>query len=252
MKFARAREHLDEIQRLVLEWGKETTYETVSEPDPDSSGLVNCHRYVARIGGPPLPDLSALLGDCLNNFRCVLDHMVWLLSVLHLNDPADTLPNPDHISFPIYADSTKYRAQGLHAVGDDVRAEVERLQTYHAGSNAKGHPLWVLRELNNIDKHRTVHIVGHYARSADINVATSGPGSWVERRGDGPVEDGTVLARVFTEPSLAAFEVEVNINVMRGVAIEETPTTPLLHLGQTLDGIGRAVHDAAQRLIGLA
>jgi hypothetical protein len=76
VKYARACEHLEAIRGIVETWSKSTTYETISEPDPDGSGLVHCWRYVAKIGGPEFPDISALLGDCLNNFRAVLDHTI--------------------------------------------------------------------------------------------------------------------------------------------------------------------------------
>jgi hypothetical protein len=93
VKFQRACEHLESIHTIVESWSKVTTYKTVSEPDPDGSGLVNTERYVAKIGGPPLPNLSALVGDCLNNFRGTLDHMIWFASILHTNE--DPPPIPD-------------------------------------------------------------------------------------------------------------------------------------------------------------
>jgi hypothetical protein len=193
-----------------------------------------------------LPDLSAKLGDCLHNFRCVLDHLVWELSVAESGDPP---PQRRRIGFPVFDDSAAYSGQGLHAVSDPARAVIEGLQPYHAGANARHHPLWVLCELSNIDKHRAIHPVSHYTRQADIQVNTVIPGARIERRPDGPVENGTVLARLFLpRPIFYAAEVNVDIRVPRGVAIAETATTPLLHLGHTLEGIQKAVKDVAERL----
>jgi hypothetical protein len=247
IKLDRGEQHLNEIPDLILEWGEQESYRTIQQDDPQSDGITHCWRYVASIGGPPLPDhLSTRVGDCLHNFRCVLDHLVWELSVAKSGDPP---PRPRRISFPAFDDPTAYSGQGLHAVCDAVRTEIESLQPYHAGNNARNDPLWALCELSNIDKHRAVHTVSHYARQADIQVNTVIPGARVERRPDGPVEHGAVLARLFLPRSLFyAAEVDVNIRVMRGVAIPETDTTPLLHLGQTLEGIKQSVNDIAERL----
>lgn len=245
VKFKRACEHLEAIRNIVEAWSKVTTYETVPEPDPDSTGLVHCQRYVAKIGGPPLPDVSALLGDCLHNFRGVLDHMIWFASVLNSGDPP---PKPKGISFPVWDNATTYKARGLDAVSPQVRAVVETLQPYHAGKYARSHPLWALSELNNVDKHRQVHAVNHVALAPVISVTSTGAGAWFEAMEAGPVEDGTVVARVFTPVSFAATDVEVNLNLTRGVAIAETETTPYLHLGMTLGQILDAVQDAAKKI----
>lgn len=65
---------------------------------------------------------------------------------------------------------------------------------------------------------------------------------------DGPLEDGTVLARLFTPLSLIDNDVKANVVVEHGPAISATQTTPILHLGSTLDAIGRGVWDAAGKL----
>jgi hypothetical protein len=242
VKFTRACEHLKVIRGIVEAWGNETTYETIMEPDPERSGIVHCVRYVAKIGGPPIPEIPALLGDCLHNFRGALDHLIWLASVLNSGGPP---PSPKGIGFPAWDDSATYKAKGLHAVSPKVRAVVETLQPYHAGDNARSHPLWVLCELNNVDKHRELHVVGHVFITPLISVTSNISGQWIETYEDGPVENGTVLARVFTPHSLQPTDVDVNIKVAHGIAIMNTESTPQLHLGSTLDAIRNTVYEAA-------
>jgi len=248
VKFSRACEHLNAIEQIVREWSDVTTYEYVSEPDPERSSMVDCVRYVAKIGGPPLPELSSLLGDCLHNFRGVLDHMIWFASVVQSGDPP---PGPKRIAFPAWDDETTYKARGLHAVSPKVREFVETLQPYHAGKEARKHPLWVLCELNNIDKHRELHAVQHVALAPVMNVASSISGPWFEVMEDGPVQDGTVLARLFTPLAFRPFDVTVNLRVTHGVSIMKTESTPSLHLGQTLIAIREAVHDVAKGITAL-
>ena len=242
-KFTRAYEHFKAIQTIVETWSKITTYETVSEPDPERSGLVHCERYVARIAGPELPDVSALLGDCLHNFRCVLDHMIWFASVVNSGSPP---PGPKRISFPVSDRRESYKDKGLHAVPPEIKEYVETLQPYHAGKDARSHPLWVVSELDNVDKHRQLHVIRHVALKPEVRFTSTSEGPWVETMEAGPVEDGTVLARLFTPFSFARNEVEMNLNITHGIVIEETETTPALHLGQTMEAVMLAVRDAAQ------
>ena len=243
VKFTRACEHLEAIKTIVETWSKETTYKTIAEPDPERSGLVNCERYLARITGPEFPDISALLGDCLHNFRSVLDHMIWFASVVNKGEPP---PGPKRISFPAWDCRDTYKAKGLHAVAPEVKAYVETLQPYHAGDDARSHPLWVVSELDNVDKHRQLHIVQHVALKPEVSFTSTSDGPWVETMEAGPVEDGTILARLFTPVSFAGNDVEVNLNITHGVVIAETETTQALHLGQTLEAIRSAVQNAAK------
>jgi hypothetical protein len=248
LKLGRAAEHLDSIRQLTNEWEKAELYETVQEPDDESDDEFEWIRFVARVGGPPLPadEMATRLGDCLQNYRSVLDHLIWELSVLASGSPP---PQPRRISFPAYDDAAKFSRQGLHAVANDAADEVERMQPYHDGAKAHENPLWLLCELSNIDKHRTIHVVNHYSPGIAVDLTPEVAGSVVEQREPGPVEDGAVLARVcWPRPELERVEIETRVRVTRGVAILETPETPLVHLGTTIDAIRSAVEDAADRL----
>jgi hypothetical protein len=246
VKFSRACKHLNAIVRAVRKWSAKTTYETISEPDPEASGLVHCQRYVAKISGPPVPELAAVLGDCLHNFRGVLDHMVWFASMAYTNNRPI---NPRYISFPIWDDGDTYEARGLDNVAPEVRAFIQTLQPYHAGDNARSQPLWALHALNNIDKHRELHTVHHVAVLSEVTVSALPFGAWIESGDTSHVENGTVIARVFTPPSIVQSNVAVNLQVAHGIAIEETETTPYLRLLDTLYDIRDAVRGAAGGIV---
>jgi hypothetical protein len=237
---------LNSIVDLVETWSRNTTYETVSEPDPESSGLIHCQRYVAKIRGPELPELADVLGDCLHNFRSALDHTVWFASTF----PAGDLPDKANVvGFPVALTETLYNEKGLQGVTPSVRAFVETLQPYHSGDDARSHPLWVLSELDRIDKHREVHTVHFAAVASEIGIVSLQPGSWFEAGESGPVEDGTVLARVYTPVSVIKNEVAVNLKFSHGVAIMETETTPQLPLLATLADIRNAVRSACYGMV---
>lgn len=160
-----------------------------------------------------------------------------------MNGPLDAdglPPNPKSISFPIYDDSEKYSRQGLHAVAPDVPALVDAMQPYHAGNAAHDHPLWVLHELSNIDKHRIVPIVAQIPVRGDAFITPRIYGTKFEMISD-RYEDSAVIAMLSVPKQPYGTEVEVQRRIARGICIEKTATTPILHLGKTLDAIEVAV-----------
>jgi len=72
--------------------------------------------------------------------------------------------------FPILSDTDKKGrfGRGSHkwisakpkvvGIDPDAQAVIESLQPYHRGNAYDTDPLWRLSELNNIDKHRVLHI----------------------------------------------------------------------------------------------
>lgn len=81
--------------------------------------------------------------------------MVWQLALTLTRSPY-------HLAeFPIFTDLTEYRKKGRLSVrdlSDPMKTFIEGLQPYHTGNKAKEQPLWLLHELNNIDKHCTLTV----------------------------------------------------------------------------------------------
>jgi len=98
-----------------------------------------------------------ILGDCLQNLRSSLDYLVWELVLAAKGVPTETN------AFPV-ADSRKVFKNNLErgyltGLTDDMIAEVEFLQPYHAGDARESHPLWLLNRLTNINKHRRILLI---------------------------------------------------------------------------------------------
>ncbi len=108
---------------------------------------------------PPLM-WSVRIGEMLYDLRSALDHMVWQLVIHDGGTPGE------HTEFPIFFERHKYlsttRGGGLYkltGVGTKGLAFISALQPYHARDDAKVlHPLGVLHQLSNIDKHRFLHL----------------------------------------------------------------------------------------------
>lgn len=122
------------------------------------------------------PDLSELysrvgviFGDCINNFRNALDYLVHEMGTRHTANTGG-LKHPDRIKFPILTKKEGWpgvEGKELREVSEKQRKMIERLQPYHGldleqdapQGQVPYHPLAMLRELTDFDKHRLLTAV---------------------------------------------------------------------------------------------
>ena len=101
-------------------------------------------------------NIGLIAGDFINNLRSCLDQLVWELATIDGVGPK----NPKLTAFPVVECKTgrvmKRFHQALDGVPGPAIEAINSLQPYHRGGAAKNHPLWVLNELWNLDKHRTI------------------------------------------------------------------------------------------------
>lgn len=107
----------------------------------------------------PVPlRFSVIAGEVIHHLRSCLDHVVWQLS--------DTTYRRDHsgrIEFPVFGKMPKGGELGKYeekvkGVAKAVRAVIDRLQPYR-DSNPLMNPLWIIHQLDRLDKHRELLIV---------------------------------------------------------------------------------------------
>ena len=119
------------------------------------------------------------------------------------------------LAFPI-ADTPQRYTRALGRLGElkrdkAIRAAVEGLQPYNRGNPPGEPPLWLLRELNDADKHRIVNVSRFIAALDGEPIIRGIPPKGGEVRvrfmRSGPFEDGARLLGITTEhPAL-----EVNV-----------------------------------------
>jgi hypothetical protein len=158
-KFNRSKEQFDifraELDRFVNADPK--PYTSVGKFDHDAWEWVE--RFHVRQDFPIR--LGVLLGDCVHNLRSALDHLACQVTLLDL--PADADPDGvcDDTQFPIASCSERQfermAKRRIPLFSSKHKALVKRLQPYHAGDEAERHPLSVLADLSNADKHRLVN-----------------------------------------------------------------------------------------------
>lgn len=115
---------------------------------------------------PPLR-LSTLVGDCVHNSRSALDNLICALA--RIKKPAHKCHG---IGYPIcmkrddFLKSTIRKAIPMRAL-----TLIERLQPYNGGNlPPHAHPLAILNQLSNRDKHRAIAITSAYSRNTTITI----------------------------------------------------------------------------------
>jgi hypothetical protein len=209
--FAGPQAKLDRSDELLKELVDEVSSFLEAEPYAVTWEVLKCAgepvqrvaRLVERVG-PPLR-LSVIIGDVLHNLRSALDQMTWDLAKTHSGTP------PGGTEFPVFWDEARFRAR--NSLGNPVRGSgifkirgialpaqriIEKLQPYHR-EEPLSHPLYVLHQLNVIDKHRAINLAA--ALVAGVRQPARGD-QRIQLFFSGPLAGGEEILR---EPAVEAF-----------------------------------------------
>jgi hypothetical protein len=166
LKLARAEHHLETLHREITDFFGREPYSISYERKPDAGE----HIYRVHVSETPPLALSVIIGDCLQNMRSALDHLVWQLA---LRSGKRTTPSR-LTAFPVCDTRETFRAKGTKNKVADLTAEdragIEKLQPFQVGGAARKHWLWHLNELARIDRHRILHVVGGANESIGMKV----------------------------------------------------------------------------------
>jgi len=163
-KLDRAKEHLGDAQKILRDFHY-SEYRFVPEQDADPEFIA----FRVRLPKPS-HDLVMVIGDCIHNLRCVLDHLVWQLA--HKLSPNRTDQERRRNMFPICWSPGEFKDQvarkRLNGLPRKAVKLIESVQPYRARNDALG----ILSELENIDKHRSLVLttsvaVGAYRNSLE-------------------------------------------------------------------------------------
>lgn len=152
LKVIRAEEHLAAVKAEIATFKELKPYVPVGQVESDPPGylvrLYEAHTLPVR------PRLSA--GDCIHNLRSALDHLAWQLVKAAGNEPRTDRPRTQ---FPIFNDPLPDgKPVTIHGgISVQAAAILNSLQPYVRGDAARSHPLSVINNLDNIDKHQRLN-----------------------------------------------------------------------------------------------
>ena len=163
-RFNRALEHIQAADKAIGRWLDSDAYRIVREHDPQTRRTA----YVAWFGDLPA-ELPDFVGEAVHNMRSALDHMALALNKKGYAEAygGAALPVTEVTSslFPIYGNlnnkgqpmngAEAFRsATGYRNMPQGAVNLIEKLQPYNQGQDFTSNPLWIVHELNRIDKHR--------------------------------------------------------------------------------------------------
>jgi hypothetical protein len=160
LKIERAKKHIEEFNGAIKPFTASNPYVVGAKRDPQTRKLIY---YLHEVR--PVPDtIPLIVGDVIQCLRSALDHLAYQLFLTGTGGMGEG----HHIYFLIERDAKEFKsrlARKVEGMRQEAIDAICALEPYKAG---KGHELWVLHTLNNIDKHRLIVTVGGAFRSMDL------------------------------------------------------------------------------------
>lgn len=152
-RIARADKYLGLIEKKVASLSAPDSHRLIGHFERDAS------EYVFRIEAPEFPsDLGILVSEVAHHLRSALDNLAWEL----VRARGGTPTRDGDVRFPIHKDKPagdSWQETPLPGLRSEDRATVDAAQPYHYGPHwHRRHLLFLLAHLNNLDKHRSLHI----------------------------------------------------------------------------------------------
>jgi hypothetical protein len=185
------------------------------------------------------PRLKVLAGEIIHHFRCAFDHLAWQLSSADLQTKSSS-----QIEFPVFKERPKLcgitkgkicrycrKVEGI--ASPSALARIERLQPY-CGQDPARHPLWLIHDMDRIDKHRELILV---ACSGQLNLSAN-----ATIQGLGQIQPWEIKARnvVITGPA----EVEMKAQMTAQITFNELTKRDDQPIIPTLQNLLRFTIDA--------
>lgn len=162
LKIERTEHHIRDLELAIDDFVGMKPYEIGIKFDANTGQKIY---YVTRVE-EVAPRIGLIVGDALNNLRSALEHLAMQLFLIGPGGGKEK-----DIGFPIIdtSDKAKYissRAAKVEGIAPSAIAMIDAIEPFKGG---KGHSLWALHRLNNIDKHRRLGIVGAAFRGLWVN-----------------------------------------------------------------------------------
>ena len=152
LKVERAKQHIADLEVATRAFLDSNPYEVRAKDDPQTGQLV--YEVVSVRDASTCIPLAA--GEAIQQLRSALDHLAYQLfqTGAYLQGVKER-----EVYFPIF-ETSKAKSEFLgtrKGTRKDVIDTIDEIEPYKGG---KGHRLWVLNRLNNIDKHRQLLVAG--------------------------------------------------------------------------------------------
>ena len=222
-KLQRAKDQLEDLCSRFERFVQSKPYTITQENDLHAGERVIVYRSTERL---PLA-WSVILGELVYDLRSALDHLVYV--------PSQTTRS----EFPIFDDRDRFfererngkpsQRSGLfkmRGLNEKAQAVIEALQPFNIRKPGKEAVLYMLSELCNIDKHRTLHLCRVQNRKLRWRALRDVSLSSIDMTLPGRLEERTDLMR--WKPVVLDDEVDMEVEIAPEIAFDEGPV-PAVH-----------------------
>lgn len=157
-KIVRAKSQLVALQTTFQRFLKQYRYNVVIA---EFDRKTECYNLRVQSGPPAFPnEWGVLIGEIAHNLRSALDGLIWQLALLEKSEPYRLT------AFPIKLGGKKdpfwVKGAPLHLLKSIDRRfweSIEAFQPYKRGNGGRRNPLFLLKKLNDTDKHRLITVL---------------------------------------------------------------------------------------------
>ena len=234
IKVDRALDHIDALDRSIKAWLDSDAY-TITKEIKEEGGNEQTS-FIAHIPDPLPDDWSPLIGDAVHNLRSALDHIALALNAKGYADANNGAFLPVRaetaFEFPIIGDENadgklgegaamfhKAATRRLREAPAGAVAAIDLAQPYKRGKDFRDHPLWLVFDLDRVDKHRKLVAAGAATPASSHQMQFHGLLIEATLGWSGPVHDQLDLAH-WIQP-IGTPEPDHQVRFVRGVAFDE-------------------------------
>jgi hypothetical protein len=193
LKIERAKKHVRDADIAIRAFLDDKPY-TIGVKPHRVPEIRHTTLYVASVKAVP-DEITLMVGDAIHNLRSALDHVMW-----QLVEAAAGKPNRDTY-FPIIVDGPKAAQQFASAIG---RGEIQKIAPEALKIIEEAQPyktldqnLWLLHQLDIVDKHRLLLTVAAHMDKWGVDVA-AGTTIWFDEYRFIPLVEGYEITSIPT------------------------------------------------------
>jgi hypothetical protein len=201
LKIGRAEEHLKTLGDEIAAWARSSPCGAVKECSPDGTAYTF---YVEIKDAPPLDRWALIAGDCAHNLRSALDNLLYALAIRDtgIEPPAKA----GKLQMPLASSPEAFEEQkkryGILTLKDTTQMAIERIQPYNRLHAELPPLLSLVRDFNNLDKHRLLNVVVTNVQQGRIMYEYSGSGQPLVKMGynSKALQNGSPIAQLIATP----------------------------------------------------
>lgn len=223
-KLSRAEEHVGDVEREIRYWRSQNQNPITHHHNADKTEY---YFHVTWSIEPDLTRWAVIAGDCVHALRSSLDHAMWACAQV------EGLPREWRGQFPIFKDESWYRRevdkQLAGIKNSDVIALVDRVQPWRHQETPYHHSLWIVHDLDLIDKHRTLPVVPIVPQRITLDAflghdvpKSAVPPTFIAH--DRPIENNALLFTMYTPTPPT--EGQMKLDLEMGIGFEYRGEVP--------------------------